>query len=111
MEKNEPDTGTPQVNPGYALFQIAKALTTSEQSEDADTRRRAQEKISRWTTVLNGILGGTLDVGSRTPLEGVPGWATLEVLAGGFATGQMLASGPLLDHERELLQSPVGMKG
>ena len=99
----ETDTGTPQVNPGYALFQIAKALTTSEHHEEPATRERAQQKMSKWVTVLSGILNGTLDVGSRTPLEGVPGWATLEVVAGGFATGELLAGGPLLNHERRLL--------
>ena len=103
MDKKERETARPQVNPGYAVFQIARALTTSEQHEDPETRQRAQERIAKWTSVLNGILSGKLDVGSRTPLEGVPGWATLEVLTGGFATGRLLASGPLLDHERDLL--------
>ncbi len=92
-----------QVNPGYALFQIAKALTTSEQHEDEATRERARQKISKWITVFRGILSGRLDVGSRTPVEGVPGWATMEVVTGGFATGELLAGGPLLDHERTLL--------
>jgi hypothetical protein len=102
---NMKDTATkePRVNPGYALFQIAKALTTSKQHEDPATRERAQVKISKWIDVFNGILNGTLDVGSRTPLEGVPGWVTLEVVTGGFATGELLASGSLLDHERALL--------
>jgi hypothetical protein len=66
-------------------------------------RGRAQEKVAKWVAVFEGIVNGTLDVGSRTPLGGVPGWATLEVVTGGFATGGLLAGGPLLTHERELL--------
>ena len=109
MEENETDTETPRVNPGHALFQIAKALTTSEQHKDAAARERARQRTSKWLAVLNGILAGTAKVGSRTPLEGVPGWATLEVVTGGFATGALLAGGPLLEHERASLTelSPV----
>ncbi len=92
-----------RANPGYALFQLAKALTTGAQHEDPATRERAQVKGAKWATVFTGILDGTLDVGSRTPLEGVPGWATLEVITGGFATGELFAGGPLLEHERALL--------
>jgi hypothetical protein len=91
------------VNSGYAAFQIAKALTTSEQHEDPATRERAQQKISKWETVLRDILSGAVDYGSRTPIDGVPGWATLEVVTGGFATGGLLAGGPLQEHERKLL--------
>ena len=103
MEKKDTESKMPQVNPGYARFQIAKALITSEQHEDPATRERAQQRISQWTRVLDGILSGRVDVGSRTPLEGVPAWATLEVITGGFATGELLAGGPLLGHERALL--------
>ncbi|MCP4404827.1 MAG: hypothetical protein GY801_46945, partial [bacterium] len=46
-EQREPtNTEAPQVNPGYALFQIARALLTSEQHDDPATRERAQRKIS-----------------------------------------------------------------
>lgn len=103
MSEEDSASGKLQVNPGYALFQLAKALTTSEQHEDPATRERAQAKISKWITVFNGLLNGTLQVGSRTPLKGVPGWATLEVVTGGFVTGELLAGGPLLAHERALL--------
>ena len=103
---NPPDEpATVRVNPGYASLQIAKALTTSEVHEDAATRERAKEKISKWETVLTNILTGSLDYGSRTPVESVPVWATLEVVTGGFATGQLLAAGPLQEHEQELLQT------
>jgi hypothetical protein len=97
------DPGTPQVNPGYPRLQIAKALTTAEQHRDPATRERARLRVRKWTAVLNGILNGKLNVGSRTPLESVPAWATLEVVTGGFATGELLAGGPLLEHELALL--------
>ena len=49
------------------------------------------------------MLDGTTSVGSHTPLAGVPAWVTLEVEKGGFATGGLLAGGPLQEHERALL--------
>ncbi len=103
-EKQEIDGEPLQVNPGYPLFQIAKALITEEQHEDAAIRARAGTKIKKWITVLNGILQGTLKVGSRSPRADTPVWATLEVVTGGFATGELLAAGALQDHERALLK-------
>ena len=75
------------VNPGYAALQISKALTTSEEHDDPVTRGRAKGKIAKWETVLRNILSGSVDYGSRTPVEGVPAWATLEAVTEGFATG------------------------
>jgi len=92
-----------RANPGYALGQLARALTTSEGHKDAGVRARAEEKIGKWVQVFEGMLNGALDVGSRTPVADTPGWATLEVLAGGFASGNLLAAGELQEHERELL--------
>jgi hypothetical protein len=91
------------INPGYAAYQIAKALTTCEEHEDAETRDRAKAKVSRWKSVFANILSGSVDYGSRTPVAKTPTWATLEVLTGGFATGQLLANGPLQEHEKTLL--------
>src|SRR5262249_16452295 len=59
--------------------------------------------ISKWVAVITGMFDGTLTTGSRTPVRDVPAWATLEVVTGGFATGKLLAGGPLLEHERALL--------
>jgi hypothetical protein len=53
------------VGSGYALFQLAKALTTEGQHADPATRARARQRIADWTTVFNGMLHGTLVVGSR----------------------------------------------
>lgn len=93
------------VNPGYAALQIAKALKTGQDHADPATRERAKEKIAKWETVLRNILSGTVGYGTREPVAGVPGWATLEVVTGGFTTGDLLAGGPVQDHERELLKS------
>ncbi len=46
------------VKPGYAVFQIAKAFTTSEEHEDLETRERAKEKVSKWEGILRGVLTG-----------------------------------------------------
>jgi hypothetical protein len=92
------------LNPGYATFQLARALTTSEEHPDEPTRARARDKISKWEKVLLNILTGFAEYGSRTPIGGVPTWATLEVVTGGFATGNLLAGGPLLTHEIDLLK-------
>lgn len=85
-------------NPGYALGQIAHALTTSQTHGDAATRERARAKIAAWQGVFAGMLSGDLSVGSRTPVN-APAWATLQVIKGGFATGALLAGGPLHPHE------------
>src|SRR5262245_20155030 len=102
------------VNPAYAVFQIAKALTTSQYHDDPATRDRARQKISKWEAVLRNILSGSADYGSRMPIDGIPGWATLEVATGGFATGRLLAGGPLQEHERKILHGlgevPLGLE-
>src|SRR5689334_20550420 len=102
-DEDEKKSAGPRVNPGYAQFQIARALVTSAEHDDPAARERALQKIAKWQAVLGGLLSGDLEVGSRTPLAGVPGWATLEVVTGGFATGELLAGGPLREHERLLL--------
>jgi len=96
---------TPGVNPDYASFQIAKASITNETHPDLAVRLKAAEKVRKWKTVLQNILEGRVKYGSRTPIAGIPGWATLEVVTGGFATNGLLAGGPIQDHERELLQT------
>jgi hypothetical protein len=106
MERNDLDheAKKPTVNSGYASLQLAKALTTSREHLDSATRVRAQKKVDQWATVLQNILSGSAQYGSRTPIADTPSWATLEVVPGGFATGGLLASGPLQPHEIELLK-------
>jgi hypothetical protein len=92
-----------EANPGYALGQLAAALATSESGADPDMRARAAEKARKWISVLTGMLSGSLRIGSRTPMADVPPWATPEVVKGGFATGSLMAGGPLQPHEEALL--------
>ena len=97
-----PTSGSHTANPGYAAFQLAKALRSAEQLPDADSRERARRRADKWVSVFTQMLDGSLQVGSRTPLENVPPWVTLEVVTGGFATGSLLAGGVLREHERAL---------
>lgn len=102
MPRDEEREESRDANPGYAAFQIAHALATSESHSDPATRERAREKVNKWVSVLEGMLSGSLTIGSRQPMASVPVWATPEVVMGGFATGQLLAAGPLQAHELEL---------
>ena len=93
------------VNPGYAMSHIAKALTTVGDHPDPATRERAKERVLTWATVLQNILSGAVNYGSRAPLASVPVWATPEVVTGGFVTGKLLAGGPLQEHEQRLCET------
>ncbi|HEY1068106.1 MAG TPA: hypothetical protein VGE52_18425, partial [Pirellulales bacterium] len=84
----DPDSQTEfRGNPGYAAQQVAQALTASREHADPAVRARAAEKFTKWLAVFEQMLNGSLQVGSRTPVAKTPAWATLEVAAGGFATG------------------------
>lgn len=90
------DENTPN---GYAADQLARAFVTALTHEDEATRRRAGERVRRWRDVVRGIAGGSLTVGSREPVAGLPAWVTPVVVHGGFATGEPAAGGPLREHE------------
>jgi hypothetical protein len=90
-----------RANPGYAGAQLAKAFTTALTHEDADTRRRAEARLEKWDKVLRGMGDGSLTIGSRAPVAGLPEWVSPEVVRGGFATGEAAAGGPLQTHEIE----------
>ncbi|GAB3988533.1 hypothetical protein GCM10029978_111170 [Actinoallomurus acanthiterrae] len=96
MNRPEVHIGT-----GYPAWQLAKAFTTASSHEDPAARRRAEERLHRWEQVMRGMTDGTLTIGSRTPVAGLPAWVTPEVVRGGFATGEAAAGGPLLPHELE----------
>ncbi|MBP7862886.1 hypothetical protein KA183_14465 [bacterium] len=81
-----------QANPQYAIDQLAKALLA--------TGEGSLKKMKQWQDVLAGMLGGNLDIGSRTPIKNVPSWVTPEVIFGGFATGKYAAGGELLPFEK-----------
>ena len=104
MPLNQASAKGTAANPGYAALQIAKALTTSETHADEATRERAREKIGKWVSVIQGMMTGSLAIGTRQPIQGVPVWATPEVVTGGFATSRLLAGGPLQAHEEDRLR-------
>lgn len=89
-------------NPDYAWGQLHRAMETATRHENAATRARAAARIARWRDVIAGMSDGALNIGRRTPVAGVPAWATLEVAHGGFATGALRAEGPMLPHEAAL---------
>lgn len=92
-----------RINPGFVLGQLARALTLSAESPDPELRARSAAKVAHWRNVIEGIFSGALGIGSRTPVAGAPAWATLKVVKGGFATGELLAEGPLSPHEQAWL--------
>lgn len=50
----------------------------------------APKQVAKWQQVFRGVLDSTLcNVGSRTPGWRRAGWATLEVVTGGFAAGEI----------------------
>lgn len=89
---------------GYALGQLGKAFLAATTHEDPDVRRRADRRAQRWAQTMERMADGRVDVGSRVPVRGLPGWVTLEVLRGGFATGSALAEVPLQADEIALAQ-------
>lgn len=108
-EGRESGPAKPAASPGFAAWKMARALTTSISHADPVVRERARMKVERWEQIIGAMLNGSIAVGSRTPLDAVPAWATLEVVTGGFATGQLKAGGPLLPHEISLLARVGGL--
>ncbi|GAA1218600.1 hypothetical protein GCM10009665_05680 [Kitasatospora nipponensis] len=92
---------TATVSTDHAHGQLARAFVTALSHPDAATRSRAEDRLDRWRAALAGMADGSLRVGSRTPVAGLPAWATLEVLHGGFASGRACAEGPLRPYEIE----------
>ena len=86
---------------GFAEGELARALRTAGLHEDAATRVRADARVAAWAQVLQGMWSGRLQIGSRTPVRGLPVWVTPEIVRGGFATGRAAAGGPLQDYERQ----------
>lgn len=50
------------------------------------------------------MLSDQVAAGARQPVARWPVWVSLEVVTGGFATGQALCAGPLLEYEHRLLR-------
>jgi hypothetical protein len=95
------------IGDGYPTFQLAKAL----KNIALNLSPQAEKKAEQWEKVLSGLYSAELQIGVRTPVFGTPAWATLEVVTGGFATGNLLAGGALTDVEKDLAQEiniPIG---
>jgi hypothetical protein len=106
---NEPRPG---VSPLYAMGQLQRAVDAFAAAVDATGRARAEAKIAKWRQVIAGMRDGTVTVGSREPVVGTPGWVTLEVAHGGFATGRLLAENPPGDTEiTKLAAMSAGVPG
>ncbi|MFD3541118.1 hypothetical protein ACFWUQ_16710 [Streptomyces sp. NPDC058662] len=99
------DKQPPTASPSYAAARLARATLTARTHGDAATRERAESRAGRWRAVLSGIAAGSLTVGSRTPVAGLPAWVTPDVVTGGFATGAASAGGPLLPYEEDAARS------
>ena len=82
-----------QIGLGYPFSQLIKAVAHAGQATTA--------RVREWERVIKGMFDGSLSVGSRTPVVDTPPWVTLQVVHGGFATGDLAAGGELLPHERE----------
>ncbi len=83
----------PQINPGYAIEQLMRALRRGPSGA---------ARAERWQAMVEGLWGGRIRPGSRTPVQNAPPWVTLDVLTGGFATGTYSAGGTLQPHELSL---------
>jgi hypothetical protein len=100
------------VSTTYAYSQLWRALESAQSARDRAVRNRARAKVEKWRAVLDGMATGNLTIGSRTPVADTPGWVTLEVAHGGFATGRYLAESDLDEAERDLLDAvPADLGG
>ena len=88
-----------------------QALDAAVAHADPAFRKRAAARAGQWRAVLSGMSGGTLAIGSRTPVADTPAWVTLEVAHGGFATGRYLAEGPLMPDEEARLPALTDVPG
>lgn len=93
---------------GYALRQLSQSFLTATTHEDPRVRRRADERARKWAGVLQGMADGTISIGSRTPIAGLPAWVTLDVLRGGFARQTPAAQTPV-EREEIALAHRVGI--
>lgn len=96
------DNNEKSASPAYVLAQLSRAFVNSQRLEDSQARAQSGDKLADWVRVFEGMIKGDLKIGSRQPTK-APVWATLKVMKGGFSTGELLAGGPLLVHEVELL--------
>lgn len=86
------------INYAYVLDQLRWAQAAARRGQ------ASPERIQAWHDILDGIAAGTLRIGSRAPIAGVPPWVTPVVRHGGFVTGGLAAEGPLDLRERARLE-------
>lgn len=91
-------------SPGYAFSQLSNALKSAAEHEDPTTRESLTIRAHKWLQVFSDMLRGALQIGTRAPIQGIPAWATPEVLTGGFATGRLMAGQSIQPHEFALLK-------
>ena len=93
----------------YVHHQLLQAMRTAADHSDPAIREAALERMERWQQVIDGMADGTLRIGSRRPLVGLPAWVTPRVVRGGFATGKAAAAIPPAEDER-LRAQQLGIK-
>lgn len=103
MEREPAADERVSASPLFALGRLHRAIETVTTHHDPEVRRRAEQKALTWEAVLSGMLTGTLDVGSRTPVVNTPAWVTLEVAHGGLVTGRYVAERPIDEDEQAWL--------
>ncbi|KAG9392856.1 hypothetical protein J8273_5789 [Carpediemonas membranifera] len=94
-----------EANPFFGFFQLAGQMRNMDSSRNdlsSDDYRRYKSRAEKWMHTIYGMLTGDIAVGSRAPIKDTPTWVTLEVLRGGFASGDFVAGGPLLQWESDL---------
>ena len=84
----------------YVHHQLLRAMRTAADHSDPAVREAALKRMERWRQVIDGVADGTLRIGSRRPLVGLPAWVTPRVVRGGFATGKAAAAIPPAVDER-----------
>ena len=86
----------PSVTPAFPLAQLSRLLASDASTDDATAnitaKKAASKKAASWLQLFIGMTSGTVVVGSRQPVKDVPVWATLEVLHGGFASGNLCSA-------------------
>ena len=70
----------------FALAQLSRLLGSDVVINDKTAKKAG------WLQLFLGMASGTVVVGSRQPVKDVPVWATLEVLHGGFASGNLCSA-------------------
>ncbi len=79
-------SAAPTANPLFALGQMLRAQAAPISEE------KKTERTEKWLGCLTGMLDGTIDVGTHAPIAEYPVWVSLEVLPGGFASGNIMSS-------------------